>query len=169
MSLALPAQAVSPAKMSENLPPKVLKVDKKLPVRVSEAPIKPAKDPSSTGSLLKFSAASQESFPSPSCLTGCSSLLIRVLNMTTQTPASSVSASVLEPGNLCFLLQGVLWYRIQVHAVIHEELVSARNLGQGLLQGVHLRAPLLLPGNLPRGAVQDCPVRHRVIMKAEEA
>ena len=82
------------------------------------------------------------------------------------SPSSSVAAPVLEPGRRCFLQQGVLWYSIQVHAAIHEELVSARNLGQGLLQGVHLRAPLLLPGNLPRGTGLGCPVGHQVIMQA---
>ena len=174
MSQALPAQAAPPAKMSKTLPPEVLKVDKKLPVQVSEAPIKPTKASSSTVSLAP-PAITKNPFPAPAVYLAasvlvkylnCSSLLIRVLNKTTSAPAPSVAAPVLEPGCRCFLQQGVLWYSIQVHAVIHEELVSARNLGQGLFQGVHPRAAVLLPGNLPRGAGPGCPVGHRVIMQA---
>ena len=85
-----------------------------------------------------------------------------VLNKTTSAPDLSVAAPVLEPGRHCFLLQGVLWYSIQVHAVIHKELVSTRNLGQGLFQGVHPRAAVLLPWNLPRGAEPGCPAGHPV-------
>ena len=144
MSQGLPAQAAPAAKMSKILHPKVLKVDKKLPVQVSKAPIKPAKASSSTVSLAP-AAITKNPFPAPAVYLAalvpvkyldCSSLLIRVLNKTTSALVPSVAAPVLEPGRQCFLLQGILWYSIQVHAFIHEELVNGRNLGQGLFQGM---------------------------------
>ena len=95
MSQALPAQAAPPAKMSKTFPPEVLKLDKKLPVQVSEAPIKPTKASSSTVSLAP-PAITKNPFPAPAVYLAasvlvkylkCSSLLIRVLNKTTSATA----------------------------------------------------------------------------------
>ena len=129
LSQTLPSQAALPAKMSKTIPLEVLKVAKTLPRQVSEAPpAKPAKAFSSAGSSA------------PPASTKSSS------------PAPSPSAPVLEPGCHCFLLQGGLWYGGQVHGVIHEELVTVRNLGQGQFQGVHPKDVVLLPRDLPRDA-----------------
>ena len=94
-----------PVKMSMLFLPRCQKWPKSLLVQVSEATVKPPQ--SLFFQTLSSGATShhKESFPAPAT------------SLPASAPAPSLAATVLEPSNHCFLLQGSLSYGGQEHTV----------------------------------------------------
>ena len=119
-----------PANISKLFHPKCWKWPRAFPCMVMKLLSNRPKSSSSTVS----SALHKESFPAPTA------------SLAASASAPYQAAPVLEPGCRCYLLQGSLWYGGQVHAVIHKELVTVRNLprGAGLQQSATKLAIALL-------------------------